>query len=347
MKIKIFVVLLILTVLSLSLLQGGYFGPKEMGEDTPPDSTIIVEDDPTDVISPSDEDLVWVNQSTSAVNSSNIIAEISLTGENRLIMRGSEDDIYINIWNETETDWSGWSKLPGSTTDRPAAVTFNNSLHIVVRGIDSGIYHGSIDLESDVFSGWSKFPGGTPSAPSLAVTETGLILTIRGNNSGAYYSTYNGSWSGWTRLQGSNIDSIGTTVIGDTYHVMALSNNSKMYHGQMTVSTETWLGWTLMNGTTPSQPVLCNNAENIYLVIRGSDDGIYRCTYNGTWGNWDKLPGTTTQSPGATVYEGELWICVTGVNPGFFYSRTDLDTYEWSGWEFIEGSSPSSPTLIS
>ena len=136
MKIKIFVVLLILTVLSLSLVQGGYFGPKEEGEDTPLDSTIIVEDDPTDVISPSDEDLVWMNQSTSAVNSSNIIAEITLTGENRLIIRGSDDDIYINIWNETETDWSGWGKLAGSTSDRPAAVTFNNSLHVVVREIE-------------------------------------------------------------------------------------------------------------------------------------------------------------------------------------------------------------------
>ena len=273
-------------------------------------------------------------------------SKYQLTCELTLIVRGGDNGVYYNAWDETGTEWSGWAQLPGSTPGRPAAATIGTDLHLVVRGSDGGIYHGVVDLETEDFSGWTKFPGGTPSAPSLAATETGLILTVRGNDNRIYYATYDDSWSSWTQLPGSTPDAVGTTVTGDTYHIMVRDSDSKMYHGQMTVSTETWQGWSLMTGTTPSQPVLSDDEEKVYLVVHGSDNGIYSSTYDGSWNSWTKQPGATLQSPGAAVYEGELWVCVTGITTGFYYSSTDLETSAWSGWGYLGGSSPSPPTLI-
>ena len=102
-----------------------------------------------------------------------------------------------------------------------------------------------------------------------------------------------------------------------------------------------------MTGTTPSQPVLCDNEDDLYLVVRGSDNGIYSSTFDGSWSSWTKLPGATTQSPGAAIYDNELWVCVTGMSAGFYYSSTDLDSSIWSGWGYLGGSSPSPPSLIS
>lgn len=91
---------------------------------------------------------------------------------------------------------------------------------------------------------------------------------------------------------------------------------------------------------------LCDDELSLYLVVRGSNNGIYWSEYTGSWSTWHKVSGSTLQSPGAAVYDNELWVCVTGMTTGFYYSSRDLDTYTWSGWGYLTGSSPSPPTLI-
>jgi len=79
-----------------------------------------------------------------------------------LLVRGGDDRVYYNLWNDTDTLWTGWVQLPGSTPDRPAGAIIGSDLHPVVKGSIGGIYHGIVDLETDDFSGWTKLPESTP-----------------------------------------------------------------------------------------------------------------------------------------------------------------------------------------
>lgn len=264
-----------------------------------------------------------------------------------LLIREPADTISINEWDAINSTWMGWTPIPGTTVDRPSAAKLGTDTHLVIRDTTGSLYHGIFDTLTSTFSGWTKLSGSTPSAPSLAATSTGLVLTVRGNNNGIYYRQYNGVWSGWSSLPGSTSDAVGSSVIGDLYHIVVRGTNGRMYHGTMTVSTSTFNGWTVMSGTTPSQPVLSDDETNLYLAVRGSTSGIYWTEYTGTWSSWTRVSGATLQSPGATIYNNKLCLVVTGMSSGFYYSSIDLTTLAWSGWSSITGTSPSPPSYIS
>jgi hypothetical protein len=88
---------------------------------------------------------------------------------------------------------------------------------------------------------------------------------------------------------------------------------------------------------------------NCYLVVRGSNNGIYYQTYNVTsasWNGWNSLPGSTGDPPTATAINNELHIVVRGSNSGqIWHSYINVATNAFSGWELLSGSTPSPPTL--
>ncbi|MEM2506816.1 MAG: Ig-like domain-containing protein [Nitrososphaeria archaeon] len=91
--------------------------------------------------------------------------------------------------------------------------------------------------------------------------------------------------------------------------------------------------------------------KNIYLVVRGMNDGIYYRVYgvsSGSWGSWSALPGATCDSPASVVCCGRLHLVVRGMDgSSLWYSSVDLATNTFSGWSRLSGSTPSAPTLTS
>ena len=181
-----------------------------------------------------------------------------------IVVRGMDNGIYIKGKDLSTGTWTAWKRLPGSTSEAPAAVAvYPSQLFIAVKGsTDNSIWFGAYNYSSDIFSGWSKVPGATPSAPDLAVDSQGYIyLAVRGMDNRIYINSYDGSsWLGWERIP------TGTTAQGPAIafdldgnlHVMVTSSSGdgSIYHCYKDVATGTWTPWSKLSGKTPSEPDL-------------------------------------------------------------------------------------------
>jgi hypothetical protein len=86
-----------------------------------------------------------------------------------------------------------------------------------------------------------------------------------------------------------------------------------------------------------------------YLVVRGSDNGIYYRLFNeasGTWGEWTKLPGSTCDSPSAAYVGDQLSVIVRGIDgTSLWQGFVNVETGAFSGWTQLSGSTLSAPEL--
>jgi hypothetical protein len=83
------------------------------------------------------------------------------------------------------------------------------------------------------------------------------------------------------------------------------------------------------------------------LVVRGTDNNLYYRTYDGTtWDSWQIIPGQTFYEPAAAIYDGRLHVAIIGpMYNAIYWGSVDLDTGVFSGWEWIQGASDSTPAL--
>jgi len=105
------------------------------------------------------------------------------------VVRGTNDGIYHKSWT-TSGGWSSWSRLPGTTVDKPETLVYTDVLCIAVRGSDNGIYYGRIGIGTGGWSGWERVCGGgaTISRPTLYLYGSTINLFVRGTNGGIYYT---------------------------------------------------------------------------------------------------------------------------------------------------------------
>ncbi len=87
-----------------------------------------------------------------------------------------------------------------------------------------------------------------------------------------------------------------------------------------------------------------------YLAVRGADNAIYYRAYDseGNWLGWNTLPGSTVDTPAATICNGSLYFAVRG-DDGFslWFGTVNLTDNSFSGWTPLEGATESAPTLTS
>ena len=286
--------------------------------------------------------------------------------ESYLVVRGLDDGIYYRIYNSSEETWGSWIALAGSTCDSPASVVYDNKLYLVVRGMDgASLWFGSVDLSDDSFSGWIGLSGAIPSKPSLVCWESGerLVLVVRGTDDRIYHRQYDlvtESWGSWNAVPtGTTVDSPAATVDGDYLHLVVRGMDDDLYHQRIYLPTLDYLGWSGIGGTTPSAPTLtCNYKDNgddhlLYLIVRGSNDGIYLRSYDGSWSSWTSLSGSTNDAVGACIQpskpepDAALQIVVRGMTGGLYHGEYDLNSESFLGWSWISGETPSPPTLTS
>jgi parallel beta-helix repeat protein len=89
--------------------------------------------------------------------------------------------------------------------------------------------------------------------------------------------------------------------------------------------------------------------EETCLVVRGMDNRIYYRVWNGTgWEGWIVLPGSTIDSPAATVCGNELHVVVRGSDGySLWHGYVNLTDNTFSSWTRLSGWTPSAPTLTS
>jgi hypothetical protein len=117
-------------------------------------------------------------------------------------------------------------------------------------------------------------------------------------------------------------------------------------------------GATQGNGVNPviismggSHTAIAYYLKEAYLVVRGAHDEIFYRIYNSSiasWENWNVLPGSTIDSPAATMCGNELHVVVRGINNDeIWHGYVNLTDETFSGWTLLSGNTPSVPTLTS
>jgi len=272
-----------------------------------------------------------------------------------LVVRGSNDYIYLRTLNSTDSSWGNWIALPGSTYDTPAAALFNNQVHIVVRGMDEHtLWHGYYNVLTEEFVGWTMLAGSSPSPPVLTSNGTMLCLVVHGMDDLIYYRCYSdGSWGDWQLLpNGATIDSPAAALLGNELHVVVRGTDGfTMWHKIILPEGAVLQEWSWIPGASASPPILSasQNANELYMLVRGADDGIYYTQFEeSSWGGWTNLQGLTTRSPCATINGEELHVVVCGSDEvTLWHGKVDLNSKIFLGWIWISGSTPSAPTLTS
>ena len=178
-----------------------------------------------------------------------------------LIVRGMNNGIYYNVFNESSFKWSGWKHLPGSTVDAPAAVIAEGKLHIVVRGGDGrSLWYAYLDLGSWAFRSWTRLPGSTPSTPSMASDGYTVWLAVRGMDNRIYINSLAaGSWSGWRRVPtGSAAAGPAIELIdGPVLHLAVTGSDGRsIWYTQVYTNGTQLLSWNRIPGSSPSSPAL-------------------------------------------------------------------------------------------
>ena len=106
--------------------------------------------------------------------------------------------------------------------------------------------------------------------------------------------------------------------------------------------------FTQIPGATSSPAALVSDGSEFYLVVRGTDNGIYyRATAGGSWtGSWRKILGATNDVPAIVALGTNLHLVVRGMDNGIYHSMKDLSGGSPSPWTKLPGASSSSPTII-
>jgi hypothetical protein len=209
-----------------------------------------------------------------------------------------------------------WTKLTGSTFDRPGMAFFFQTspssegfLYFVVRGSDNRIYYTWYDYTMGHQAPWQLVGGSTPDAPAISGESTSgsnfeRFLAVRGMDDGIYW-------------RGKNFDG----------------------------------AWQKLSGSTTSGPAI-NATSNgmLYVMVRGKDNGIYWCEISTSGlspsqGPWHKLSGATADSPSFFMVGLDMYVAVRGLGEDMYWCKVDLGTFAQSAWQKLTGKAYRSPEI--
>jgi spore coat protein A len=278
------------------------------------------------------------------------------------VVRGENNAVYWRTYTFGNSSWSNYNALPSSATyDKPAAAVYGGQLYIAVRGTDNqSIWFGSVNIATKIFSGWTQISGSTTSAPTLVSYDNKIMLVIRGFNDIVFYRSYDTTtslWTGWVGVpDGATSDTPAAAVIGTTLHLVVkgfsstnAAVNNTLYYGSLSLTDNTFSGWTSIAGSTPSAPTLvAEPATNaLQLVVRGDNNIIYISRWNGmTWQAWSTVQsGSTNASPAMTIVNNDFFFEVVGTNNVVYTSTLNTVNGTFSGWTAANGSTTSPSTL--
>jgi hypothetical protein len=136
---------------------------------------------------------------------------------------------------------------------------------------------------------------------------------------------------------------------GVTY-VVALTVNGLPYTWSFTVGplAQAPPGWESLGGVLTSTPGISSwGATRTDVFVRGSNNGLYQKTWNGTaWSSWSALGGVLTSGPAATSWgANRIDVFVRGADGQLYHRSSDGTT--WSSWEPLGGVLTSDPTVAS
>jgi hypothetical protein len=307
------------------------------------------------------------------------ICEVLGFGEVWVVVRGTDNGIYLKYWYAGT--WSGWISPTGggATIDQPACAYLYPFLHIVVRGGGNELYSNSYN---GVWSGWHDLHGKSSSSPVLVSTPllNRIDLVVQGTDNGIYHKAYtSGAWSSsWDSPGGKTLSkpaaTLFTDVLGcatgcverDQLRLVVRGTDNNVYSNIYEILPYTGWGmdmvWISLSGATLSAPTLAydangcspgtliNCASIAALAVRGTDNAVYHKTLsNNAWsGSWDSPGGSITNSPALAYVPGssaQFLLLVQGSSNNKLYSNTVTGS-TWSTYSSVGGATNSDPALV-
>src|SRR5579859_6752310 len=136
---------------------------------------------------------------------------------------------------------------------------------------------------------------------------------------------------------------------GVTYMV-ALTVNGLPYRWSFTVGpfAAAPSSWESLGGVLTSTPAVSSwGASRADVFVRGTDNGLYQKTWDGTaWSSWRALGGVLTSGPAATSWSANrIDVFVRGTDNQLYHRSSDGST--WSSWEPLGGILTSAPAVAS
>lgn len=111
----------------------------------------------------------------------------------RLLHVAEDQTIHVS-WITPDDSWFPWFQLPGTATERPDAITFQNDTWQAIRGEDGAVY-----VQQGLFPNreWERLGGQATSPPHFKVVNDQLRVVVFWPDGQAYSREWNGS--GWNR----------------------------------------------------------------------------------------------------------------------------------------------------
>jgi hypothetical protein len=197
------------------------------------------------------------------------------------------------------------------------------SLLAVVKGTNNGVYANTLTMEGGggVWKGnWDFLWGFTASAPTLC--QENVII----------YGTF------------------GTSPVAD---LVVRGMDNRIYHKHYSTSSGwSWFWDFPFSGATIDQVACVVLSPYLYVVARGTDNGIYFNSLNlGTsaWGKWVSLNGRTYSPPSLVApSSSRLDLVVRGTDNGIYHKGAVVSgsSVSWaSNWDRFAGTGPNGATL--
>jgi hypothetical protein len=247
-----------------------------------------------------------------------------------VVVRGTDNSLYFNSYNQGSKTWGSWMGLGGGTNSPPTLVyddyfngyVSNPRLELLVRGTDNAIYHKAGTISAGLVTwatGWENAGGATPSAVTALWGGGFVYVFVRGTDNAVYY----------------NLMELPTSGTGDTF-----------------------TGWYAAGGATSM--AMGAEAKRDTLILVGTDSGLYATDFDdpGWYTNspftsiYASAGGTVIYPPAVTYgYPGapnDVDVLVTGTGGGIYFNifnAAGTPSTAWSAFVGLGGSTPSMPAI--
>lgn len=265
----------------------------------------------------------------------------------------------IAAWiSDTNRIYISMGEMPGSlgrTTSAPAAVAHSDgSLDLVVRGYDDALWHRHSD-DGSSWSDWSDEAGGILlSAPAIVSPGDGQSSAFVIGTDNKVYNKSIQVPSGWQLIEPKPADECDWTSLeswhGSTPEVpapAAIARGSQLdlfrlgpdntlcrKHSDDGIN---WGNWEKLGGMLASGPgAVSLRSDHMQVFARGVDEALWHCTYNGSWGPWQRLE-LDGMDEGVTIASAPTAVSSTSGQIRVYVRGSDNKPYwiEYSGstWE--------------
>jgi hypothetical protein len=207
--------------------------------------------------------------------------------------------------------------------------------------------------------------GGNRAIPSVAVADNGVIGVFNYSFDGPADAAAGGfpiftahvtlsdnqgtTWNDRTLMTflSSALDSCPSVnctrqrVLGDYMQMKAVGN---VFYGAFTANGAPF-GRPIANHDPIFFKIAATVAAELDVVVRGTDNGIYRNHFLGGWEGWQFLGGFTLDTPAVVARAGGAFdVVVRGTDSGIYHGR--FDGVSFSGFSPVGGLTPEAPVVV-